>query len=950
MPSDTHSGGGYELAVRIIDGRNFPRLKGSRALQVAAKFAGQMRTTQLLYAGQPGANPSHTPVWREELVWRISERELQAAKANSAHVKVQFFIVDSPAGPQSQPKSSDGQRTAIGYVVLDLRQAQYGEAETRPRWYPLHSINTALKLPVPPEARIQHKLNATPHGPGAALERREAAGEVSPARRRSVESLPGTAGASYEGEEGGEAGGEEENFCQIGEGGALFTLTVAVAAAENLAFLAAPGAPPRPHALAASFHGVEVYRSAAFEELERPPDLTREPGGAACRVTLRSSPRELRHFFLANPAPLRFSLLRLPRPAAPAADSPGKPGSGGDEGEEECVGTAAVALGEVVGEDLELRAFRDAGGAGRSALVPFVDAFVALSAGPPSAAPAPRLPRPAAGPRGAPGPSRPPRTAAPRRPRLRPPPPLPSLSPRVSTARSAASGGAGRGAWAAGEEAEEARHYRFGVELRALGDLRPLRTERSPPLLRLACRYSYPALGAPGPVSTPPVELRVGLAGEEAVRGGYAAFEVAMERSALYATLAGSPLLVEVVQVDGSARDALLGVATLRPSELLKAAPARAGPAVVRALELAAPVVAFEDESVCRRVATLRAALTLEDLGPVPPTGLPAAPPAPQPIAAPPAHPSTSTAPSGAGAGPVAGTPGTAEYQAAWELEMWKAGEEAKFRAALKEREVERMRALEEEWRRREREREAGAQRREKELAALEARLKQAAFELEKREQRLVLAEEASSLTRDAAVREANRKVQEAQDGARRVKEEFAHQLGLERKKLADLDGHCLALQQRLKGAEEQARRGEEELAAARAAARQSPEVALQAELARVQAERAELARRAEAAERAKKHYKEQLARCLRELGRMRRALQAEAAGRMGRERSELEALKLQYLAKEEGAALQADHAALRELRRELAALRAAPGPAPGPAPPRLTPCAPPCLRAPGAG
>ena len=47
------------------------------------------------------------------------------------------------------------------------------------------------------------------------------------------------------------------------------------------------------------------------------------------------------------------------------------------------------------------------------------------------------------------------------------------------------------------------------------------------------------------------------------------------------------------------------------------------------------------------------------------------------------------------------------EYAVAWELEVWKQAQEAKWTASMRARESERMTALEGEWRRREAQREA---------------------------------------------------------------------------------------------------------------------------------------------------------------------------------------------------------------------------------------------------
>ena len=49
---------------------------------------------------------------------------------------------------------------------------------------------------------------------------------------------------------------------------------------------------------------------------------------------------------------------------------------------------------------------------------------------------------------------------------------------------------------------------------------------------------------------------------------------------------------------------------------------------------------------------------------------------------------------------------GNTEYQAVWQLEMWKRAEEAKFKAYLKQREIEKIEEITFLWKNKEQERE----------------------------------------------------------------------------------------------------------------------------------------------------------------------------------------------------------------------------------------------------
>ena len=56
---------------------------------------------------------------------------------------------------------------------------------------------------------------------------------------------------------------------------------------------------------------------------------------------------------------------------------------------------------------------------------------------------------------------------------------------------------------------------------------------------------------------------------------------------------------------------------------------------------------------------------------------------------------------------PSAGAPPNGDYQAVWQLEMWKRAEEAKFKAYLKQREIEKIEEITYNWKMKESDREA---------------------------------------------------------------------------------------------------------------------------------------------------------------------------------------------------------------------------------------------------
>jgi centrosomal protein CEP120 len=121
------------------------------------------------------------------------------------------------------------------------------------------------------------------------------------------------------------------------------------------------------------------------------------------------------------------------------------------------------------------------------------------------------------------------------------------------------------------------------------------------------------------------------------------------------------------------------------------------------------------------------------------------------------------------------------EYAVAWELEVWKQAQEAKWTATMRAREAERMAALEGEWRRREAQREAEHRRTQDACAATEKRLAGALAATQERERRLVAAEESLSVRREAERREMAQRMSEAQHAVRRLQQECEHQLEMEK-------------------------------------------------------------------------------------------------------------------------------------------------------------------------
>ena len=85
---------------------------------------------------------------------------------------------------------------------------------------------------------------------------------------------------------------------------------------------------------------------------------------------------------------------------------------------------------------------------------------------------------------------------------------------------------------------------------------------------------------------------------------------------------------------------------------------------------------------------------------------------------------------------------GNADYQAVWQIEMWKRAEEAKFKAYLKQREIEKIEEITYAWKKKEQEREVTFNDSLKQMEALDGKLRQKALDLQRREERIIQLEE----------------------------------------------------------------------------------------------------------------------------------------------------------------------------------------------------------------
>ena len=199
------------------------------------------------------------------------------------------------------------------------------------------------------------------------------------------------------------------------------------------------------------------------------------------------------------------------------------------------------------------------------------------------------------------------------------------------------------------------------------------------------------------------------------------------------------------------------------------------------------------------------------------------------------------------------------EYAVAWELEVWKQAQEAKWTASMRAREAERMAALEGEWRRREAQREAEHRRVTGECAAVEKKLSGALAATQERERRLIAAEESLSVRREAERREMAQRMSEAQHAVRRLQQECEHQLEMEKGRTADVERRAATLEERVEEANARAAAVEHAFHGYKRAHLESSEATLHAEIATLQQRKSDAETTARDAVKSRDRFKTQI-------------------------------------------------------------------------------------------
>ncbi|XP_030642668.1 centrosomal protein of 120 kDa isoform X1 [Chanos chanos] len=911
------------IVVSILEGRQFPKSQ-RHTLIVQAKFDGEQLATDPV-------EHKEQPQFCTELAWELDRRTLHQHRLQRTPIKLQCFAVDTTTNAKE----------CVGYIILDLRSVQ--EVQQAPKWYPLLSSKyTKLKPAILLSMVIENDTKQTPE--------QFKAKKAPPRQGSPVLSALGSGKLEA-------VLNEDEGYHQIGPAEQctdMFVLSITVAFATRLEQLI-------PSKTKLSNEGSEFFfyytllgndvTSEPFQNLITP---NFEPERASVRV--RSNDRLLRLFF-SQQSSLQVHLCCGNQSLGSAQISlAGLARSSVDLGKEQATIEGAFVLEPpkiakqnlppvpldlqpTVGVSVTLRKENV------NAQVTFINIQggdgpktpVKKSPAPPvqpvSPTAEPRLPSPSPGGKSLVEPLKSPTPSSnqphseseaeslPDDARKTQPAPgdLPLPGPADGPAENEPVAPVSSVSVSAPKIAipASAHHYCFSMDLRSIRDL-----ALSFPV-NCILRYAYQFFGSAAPIMTnPAVEIKKNT--EVFLPQSYCAFDFAALPNQLQDTFLRVPLVVEMWHRDPSSRDVLLGTVSIQLSHLLTAEKTRflgsSGQQHWRqTYSERLPVVKAQGSN--EKVAELCYVTVLEDLGLVKAQDILVSESSqsgkqvqPKAAGSPRQH-------RGTGSG-LAEPRETLEYRAALELEMWKEMQEDLFDNQLKQKELSHMQALAEEWRRRDREREALVKKKEMEYNLLEEQLQKTLADLEKREKALAHAEmETQRLQREMRA-EHEFSVRELQDASRRLREDCAHQVELERSKVRQLEEDLVRQQQQIQEAENKYKQLEKEFQQYREQQNTRPEIRLQSEINLLTLEKVELERKLESTTKSKLHYKQQWGRALKELARFKQREQENAMIRLKKQQQELEHMRLRYLAAEEKEAVKTEKHQLEDIRNELNRLK----------------------------
>ena len=264
----------------------------------------------------------------------------------------------------------------------------------------------------------------------------------------------------------------------------------------------------------------------------------------------------------------------------------------------------------------------------------------------------------------------------------------------------------------------------------------------------------------------------------------------------------------------------------------------------------------------------------------------------------------------------------TQEYASAWEFEVWRSAEEARWRAEMKEKEIARMAYIQKEWNKRENQRLEEIGRAQNEVESLQKNLKKSLISVEEREKKLVMAEEALSRRRKEIEREAATRALESQAAIQRTKEEYQCKLDIERAKVAQGVDLQQATENRLHRIQASFDKIEREYQEYREKVRNTSESELQMQILGLQSELQNVKGDKLKLQHARVKHKEVVAKLERQLQWAHSMIQQEHSITSSGSKYSMQANQLNNIAETGLKSLQEDQAELSRLREQISQLR----------------------------
>lgn len=207
------------------------------------------------------------------------------------------------------------------------------------------------------------------------------------------------------------------------------------------------------------------------------------------------------------------------------------------------------------------------------------------------------------------------------------------------------------------------------------------------------------------------VATPAGQSVEVKLQKGFCSFEFAASKTQLFSILSSNNLSVKVFHKQDH-QEVPIGAVAVDLKEILSAPLKQSASAMLRVSDQYLPIKAGDDTRGLLRVISY-----LEDMGPAKAED-------------------TNPIPEGNA------NPSSTDYQAVWQLEMWKRSEMAKFLVHLKQKEIERIEEVTSEWRHKEADREQTFQESLAKCTSVEGKLRTKAADLQRREERIIQLEE----------------------------------------------------------------------------------------------------------------------------------------------------------------------------------------------------------------